>query len=76
MESLCTSSLAYGVVSFVARLHAVTLRQFVAPMLTPAKAHIYTLGPVERFGAKHRSHKELADEKDPYYIHQQENIAI
>ena len=76
MESLCTSSLACGVVSFVARLHAVTLRQFVAPMLMPAKADIYTLGPVERFGAIHRSDRELADEKDPCYIQMQGNIAM
>ena len=76
MESLCTSSLAYGVVSFVARLHAVTLRQFVTPILTPAKADIYTLGSVERFGEMHRSDRELADEKNPCYIQEQENIAM
>ena len=76
MESLCTSSLACGVVSFVARLHAVTLRQFVAPMLTPAKADIYTLELLERFGAVHRLHRELADEEDPCYIQNQENIAM
>ena len=45
-------------------------------MLTPAKADIYTLGPVERFGEMHRSDRELTDEKDPCYIQKQENIAM